>query len=668
MNTTRNGNNRRSVTRKSKPLLKRTPTSKFDTDLIKPNKPTEPIETLAPKEAPVTTTATPLTPKIEAVPAATPVISSSEQVITPSEQVITPSEQVITPSEQVITPSEQVITPSEQVITPSAASAASAASATTEQVIAPSAPSAPSATSESSTTESDANAPHNPYSTATLVETDANAELDANAEIAPHNPYDTTPDANAEESKPDANAEIVPQPHDPYNTTSTPDCPNLSVDMNAIPKCMTKPTFIDLSKKLHPDKNVKCTPENLILAQTKMQLLSSNKDAQTQQYGNLSDESFNKCNSAAANGDATPTNATPTNANPTNANAIGCNIFPTLTGSADPSCYADQPLPEFQEALQEVLMQKLSTLGSRALMDLLIATGNEALVKAILAKSMTPQQALLLKKVIKDPQVAAAIGEVKDTMLQGVNLSIENVKESVLPQLQDAAGQFVTGVGNSVITAASDVPPVGAVISGLSTIKTIADTVGNVDQIQQEFEKATEPIENAITGVSKLNNVVNDAVARAESEVPTLPDVQVPDIQVPNVQVPTLPSVQVLPGEAPPSVAPPSVAPPSEAPPSEAPPSEAPPSVAPPNEAPLSEAPPVSKNQNMSEQKQTINSSVPKIRAVAPSTTQRIRVGGSGKSRRIHKLSRRIERTLRRVQKKYGLQDKNSFLRRTQKT
>ena len=40
--------------------------------------------------------------------------------------------------------------------------------------------------------------------------------------------------------------------------------------------------------------------------------------------------------------------------------------------------------------------------------------------------------------------------------------------------------------------------------------------------------------------------------------------------------------------------------------------------------------------------------------------------GGSRKRRRIHKLSRRIERTLRRVQKKYGLKyDKNDFLRRT---
>jgi hypothetical protein len=39
--------------------------------------------------------------------------------------------------------------------------------------------------------------------------------------------------------------------------------------------------------------------------------------------------------------------------------------------------------------------------------------------------------------------------------------------------------------------------------------------------------------------------------------------------------------------------------------------------------------------------------------------------GGSRKRRHIHKLSRRIERTLRRVQNKYGLKDKADFLRRT---
>jgi len=49
----------------------------------------------------------------------------------------------------------------------------------------------------------------------------------------------------------------------------------------------------------------------------------------------------------------------------------------------------------------------------------------------------------------------------------------------------------------------------------------------------------------------------------------------------------------------------------------------------------------------------------------APKSGQPKHKGGSRKRRRIHKLSRRIERTLRRVQKKYGLKDKNDFLRRT---
>ena len=51
--------------------------------------------------------------------------------------------------------------------------------------------------------------------------------------------------------------------------------------------------------------------------------------------------------------------------------------------------------------------------------------------------------------------------------------------------------------------------------------------------------------------------------------------------------------------------------------------------------------------------------------AAAGDATKPKKGGGSRKRRHINKLSRRIERTLRRVQKKYGLQDKNSFLRRT---
>ena len=60
-----------------------------------------------------------------------------------------------------------------------------------------------------------------------------------------------------------------------------------------------------------------------------------------------------------------------------------------------------------------------------------------------------------------------------------------------------------------------------------------------------------------------------------------------------------------------------------------------------------------------------VNNAIPKDPETIGKKRERGR-GGSRKRRRIHKLSRRIERTLRRVQKKHGLRDdKNSFLRRT---
>ena len=224
-------------------------------------------------------------------------------------------------------------------------------------------------------------------------------------------------------------------------------------------------------------------------------------------------------------------------------------------------------------------------LSSRGLIDGLIATGNEQLVDAVMSEALTPRQALLLKNVSEDPQVTEAAGELKDTLVQGINESIESVKESVFPPIQKAAGELATGVATSVVTAISDFPPIGAAISGLTGVKTAIDAVENAINIKNEFDTAIEPVEKAVATVGQLTNVINDAVKRAENAVP----------QVPQVQVPALP-----------------------------------------------------------------NATESQPQSSFPAAT-----GGSRKRRHIHKLSRRIERTLRRVQKKFGLQDKNSFLRRT---
>ena len=279
-----------------------------------------------------------------------------------------------------------------------------------------------------------------------------------------------------------------------------------------------------------------------------------------------------------------PSSGTMSNANATTPND-DCYIYPSLFGSADPACYVSQPLPEVQKLIMNVLSKKLNMLSSRGLIDGLIATGNEQLVDAVMSEALTPRQALLLKNVSEDPQVTEAAGELKDTLVQGINESIESVKESVFPPIQKAAGELATGVATSVVTAISDFPPIGAAISGLTGVKTAIDAVENAINIKNEFDTAIEPVEKAVATVGQLTNVINDAVKRAENAVP----------QVPQVQVPALP-----------------------------------------------------------------NATESQPQSSFPAAT-----GGSRKRRHIHKLSRRIERTLRRVQKKFGLQDKNSFLRRT---
>ena len=307
-------------------------------------------------------------------------------------------------------------------------------------------------------------------------------------------------------------------------------------------------------------------------------------------------------------------------------------------------------MPEVQKGIKEAFYETMSTWGSKfsmtALKNLLIATGNEALWNAIMAGSMTPQQALLLKKVIKDPQVAEAAGEVKETVVEGINDSIESIQQLVLPKVNEAAGEFATGIGTSVITAASDIPPVGAVISGISTIGTLMDAAENATEITQGFNTAIEPIKNAVGHIDKINDAVTDAVARAESEIPQAPVLEAGDK---SEQVGDK-SEQV--GDKSEETKSEQVGDKSEETKSEETKSEE-------TKSEETKAGVKLETANVVQSKQLEKKSAP------VSTTAAAAGGGSRKRRRIAKLSRRIERTLRRVQKKYGLHDKNSFLRRT---
>ena len=279
---------------------------------------------------------------------------------------------------------------------------------------------------------------------------------------------------------------------------------------------------------------------------------------------------------------APPASAPPASAPQLN-DDVKCNVFSTLFGGADYRCHIQQPLPQAQEFLKGLFFEKISNVGSRFITDILIATGNEALVNAVLAKSMTPQQAELLKKVSDDPKVAEALEQVKDRLLEGVKEAGENFETDVLPEVQTAVVQVMENLVNAVQNAIADIPFVGDAMSVIDLVTALIAGIRNTINIKEKIGQALEPVKEAVGQMGELTTALDTAATSAAAGLSDQASSTVAGVSLPNA----------TPG---------------------------------PNKG-----------------------------------------GGSRTRRRIHKLSRRIERTLRRVQKKYGLQDKNSFLRRTLK-
>jgi hypothetical protein len=327
-------------------------------------------------------------------------------------------------------------------------------------------------------------------------------------------------------------------------------------------------------------------------------------------------------------------------------------------------------------------------------------------------------------------EMKEAVEKIQSRLSNAVAEGIETARKTVVPPLEKATGEIANGMIVSFLNAVSDIPGVGFVLSALGLIDTAVKAASSAGQIVEKAQEAAEPVTDAIAEVQQTVGKLAESVSEAPQSVNEAPQSVSEAPQSVNEAPPSVaPQSVAPPNEAtvvvPPSVTPPSVnvAPPSEAtvvtPPSVnvAPPSVnvAPPSV---NVTPQSVAPrsvPLNHNREIygphqndypkgdegyaafeearkafQEDKQkkrdadiaalaiAKQSALPKIEMktgrgvdaqVFTHENQGITVGqgGSRKRRRIHKLSRRIERTLRRVQKKYGFKDKGDFLRRTLK-
>jgi len=80
---------------------------------------------------------------------------------------------------------------------------------------------------------------------------------------------------------------------------SDQNCPNLSIDINNIPKCFrNQKEFRDMTLILHPDKNNKCNEEDKKLAIEKFKILNSNKYEQNTNYGEINETTYEICTSS----------------------------------------------------------------------------------------------------------------------------------------------------------------------------------------------------------------------------------------------------------------------------------------------------------------------------------------------------------------------------------
>ena len=283
----------------------------------------------------------------------------------------------------------------------------------------------------------------------------------------------------------------------------------------------------------------------------------------------------------------------------------------SLWSPVDPKCINPGAVPQLTKLVEAAIYQPLASAGGEFVSDVLKATGNEALVQAALATALTPEQAARLKTMSNDPEVAKTLAEIQDKLSVAVAQSIETAKQTVAPQLEKVSGDVVNGVVVSIMNAISDIPGVGFLLSLLGMVDTGIKALGQARTIQNSLINAAAPVAAVLGEVDKVTGAVSAAAAPGQ-EI----EMQSMDVNESHVSANPPQFVEAKP------------------------------------QKPVDPNHPFAIKQTEKEEQQD---------------NAGLGGGGSRKRRRIHKLSRRIERTLRRVQKKYGFKNKGDFLRRTLK-
>ena len=350
--------------------------------------------------------------------------------------------------------------------------------------------------------------------------------------------------------------------------------------------------------------------------------------------------------------DAEP--ADPDSDNATNPIDPNCTIYASPFSSADLACYVPVEQPQLSQIAKAVLHAPVDAIldgGAELIVDAFKATGNDKLVAAALAESLTPDQANLLSTVMTDPKVNAEVDILESKLSKVITTGIDEVEKTVLPPLQTAIGEAVGGIVESALAELDDILPFGAVRGAIQAVNTAAKGFAAGEKAIDGLQEAVAPVKQVMSEVGDLTAAMNEAAAKAEGAASNA------EGAASNAE-----------GAASNAVAGAEDAASSEASSAEGVATSAASgaaSGAASNAVAGSEAALPAPQFTKGDTPDKGPFGTPKLTKQEKKDENNQLGGGSRKRRHIHKLSRRIERTLRRVQKKYGLKDKNDFLRRT---
>ena len=277
-------------------------------------------------------------------------------------------------------------------------------------------------------------------------------------------------------------------------------------------------------------------------------------------------------------------------------------------------CSKDAPPRPLKEYIMSILTPILNESAEALFQTMNVEPLVEkAVSEVVMTEALTPE-VLERMKALNDPQVQQVLAGFKKNVENAVQESSQILQNGVADNAGVLLGQVTEKLTDAVKSLIADIPGVGIGMAALQAVDAAVVAAKQGMAVVEEVKDAIKPITAIQSQVDEVTNAVNAATQSAAGAVSAATG-----------------QLSAATGQV----------------------SEA--------TGQLSEA--TGQVSEATGQVSEATGQLSEATKVEPEVS--VRGGGSRKRRRIQKLSRRIERTLRRVQKKYGLKDKNDFLRRT---